>query len=88
MIKAQQASIKAFPDDLPNGGATMKQSARREVYIQGYEQAEKDLALIPEDMGVIFNLVRKLQYKYGDVRGCYDEALKLFNKARNEGTKG
>ena len=54
-------------------------------YIEaGYELAEKDLALTPEDMGVIFNLVRELQYKYNDLSGCYEEALGLFNKARNE----
>lgn len=50
--------------------------------MEGYEQAERDCALIPEDMGVIYNLVSELQYKYTDIRGCYEEALELFNKAR------
>lgn len=48
-----------------------------------YEQAERDLALVPEDMGVIFNLVRELQAKYTDIRGCYEESLKMFNDAKN-----
>lgn len=55
----------------------------RMYFAMGYDQAEKDLALIPEDMSVIFNLVRDLQGKYSDTRGCYEEALDLFNKARN-----
>ena len=41
-------------------------------------------ALIPEDMGVIFNLVRGLQSKYDDVSVCYEEALRLFMAAKNE----
>ena len=54
------------------------------AYRAGYEQAEKDLALIPEDIGVIFNLVLQCQTKYSATTGCYEEVLELFNKARNE----
>ena len=52
-------------------------------YTAGYEQAEKDLALIPEDIGVIFNLVLQYQHKYSATIGCYEEVLRLFNEGRN-----
>lgn len=80
MTKAEEALKKAYPGD----AYYYVGSIGRRLFKEGYEHAEKDLALTPEDMGVIFNLVRELQSKYNDVSGCYEEALELFNKARNE----
>jgi len=78
MTKAEEALKKAYPGDAyyyigSTGGRLFK---------EGYEQAEKDCALTPEDIKVIFYLVRRLQYKYSDISGCFEEALELFNKAR------
>ena len=89
MSKAEEAALKAYPFQERSaktqfGTITFDQHAdTRQAFIEGYEQAEKDLALIPEDVGVIFNLVRELQVKYADVRECYEEVLILFNEARN-----
>ena len=71
------------PSDVSDFQAAMNIAVLK-AYVAGYREAEKENALIPEDMGVIFNLVRKLQYKYGgDYQGCLEEALELFNKAKN-----
>ena len=75
--RAEQAALKAYP------GQTKEHSTARFFFADGYEQAEKDLALIPEDIGVIFNLVLQCQTKYSATSGCYQEVLELFNKARN-----
>ena len=84
MSRAEEALNKAYPGD---AYSYIGRTGQR-LYIEGYEQAEKDLALIPEDMGVIFHLVRKLQYKYNDWSGCLEEALRLFNEARNDAKRG
>lgn len=80
MSKAEEALKKAYPGD----AYYYVGSTGRRLFKEGYEQAEKDCALIPDDMGVIYNLVRRLQSKYGDNHeGCFEEALELFNKSRN-----
>lgn len=48
------------------------------------EESEKDLALTTDDIGTIFDLVRKLQVKYTATVGCYEEVLQEFNKLKNE----
>ena len=78
MSKAEEALKKAYPGD---AYFYIGRTGQR-LFKEGYEQAEKDLALTPEDIGVIFNLVRNLQVKYTDYHGCFAEALKMFNDAR------
>lgn len=80
MTKAEEALNKAYPGD----AYYYIGSTGRRLFKEGYEQAEKDNALTPEDIKVIFYLVRKLQYKYSDISGCFEEALELFNKARRK----
>ena len=75
MSKAEEAAVRLFPHPM--------YAWKRMLFIQGYEQAEKDCALIPEDMGVIFSLVRRCQSRFGSGDAAYEEALRLFNKARN-----
>ena len=87
MSKAEKYAVKYVrenhsPSDVSDFQAAMNIAVMK-AYVAGYREAEKDCALIPEDMGVIFNLVRELQAKYTDVRGCYEEALKMFNDAKN-----
>ena len=85
MSKAEERAMAAYPEV---DGYAANYKSEREAFLHGYKQAEKDLALIPEDMGVIFHLVRKLQYKYNDWNGCLEEALRLFNEARNDAKRG
>ena len=60
-------------------GSDIEQAA-----MDGYEQAEKDLALTKDDVWCIFNLVRELQTKYPATEGCLQEVADIFNKQRNE----
>lgn len=55
----------------------------RDYFIEGYEQAEKDLALTAEDVQAIFNKVRDLQFQYCATEGCYQEVADWFNEQRN-----
>ena len=53
---------------------------RRETFQEGYSQAEKDLALTPEDVVVITTL-----YDCGKTRGwTIEEVLKRFNEQRKK----
>lgn len=49
-------------------------------YNNGYEQAEKDLALIPYDIGIIFKLVLQERVKYADQSQCYKDVLQRFKE--------
>lgn len=53
-------------------------------YKEGYEQAEKDLALTKDDVWCIFNLVRKLQTKYPATEGCLQEVADIFNEQKKK----
>ena len=61
-------------------------SSESEDFIRGYRKAEKELKLMPEDIGVIYNLVHQLQhkYEYEYTNDLYAEVLERFNEARNE----
>ena len=87
--RAEEAALKAYPYKreilfLDGFQEFDRNSVPRTIFQEGYEQAEKDCALIPEDIKVIFYLVRRLQYKYSDISGCFEEALELFNEARRK----
>ena len=79
MDKASKVAVEKYPHGTFDGEIG---DSLRAACAVGYMQAEKDLALIPEDMGVIFNLVRDLQSKYSATEGCYAEALRMFNEQR------
>lgn len=53
-------------------------------YQEGYEQAEKDLALTKDDVWRIFNLVRELQTKYPATEGCLQEVADIINEQRKK----
>lgn len=82
-MKADEKALSEFPYS-DNLETEQERRKARVFYAMGYYQAEKDFALIPEDMGVIFNLVRKCQSRFGSGDAAYEEALRLFNKARNK----
>ena len=95
MTKAEEAALKAYPTNwaralLPNGSTIdfdANETTRyvfKRGYRQGYEQAKKDFALTPEDIGLIFNKVRELQIKYNSTEGCYQEVADWFNGLKDE----
>lgn len=87
--RAEEAALKAYPETLGiqgNGNAFA-----RHYYVDGYEQAEKDLALTWEDMAKIITIY-EAGIDNGDYRR-YNEAewmkeysqdiLRRFNEIRN-----
>ena len=60
----------------------------RAIFQQGYEQAEKDLALTWEDVNLIDSILIDMQdegvERYGGLRQYYEEALKRFNEQRKK----
>lgn len=89
--RAEAAALKAYPNDGRKvfhssfGTFDIDHNAPyRKGYAQGYEQAEKDLALTKEDVRTIFNLVRELQVKYSSTEGCLQEVADIFNEQRKK----
>ena len=88
--RAEQAALKAYPEDWEAGyfddpdEVTDDNEEAREYFQQGYEQAEKDLALTKDDVWTIYNLVRELQVKYSATEGCLQEVADIFNEQRKK----
>ena len=82
MTRAQIAAWEAYPDDRFVDAEYSFMC--RGFYQEGYEQAEKDLALTKDDVWRIFNLVRELQTKYPATEGCLQEVADIFNAQHNE----
>lgn len=86
MTRAEQAALKAYPEKLEWDYRDMDYDPNmksRIIFLQGYERAEKDLALTKDDVWCIFNLVRELQTKYPATEGCLQEVADIFNGQRN-----
>ena len=93
MTKAEERAFETYPKYLSDivytgDGKTWEQfdcnATKREGYVKGYEQAEKDLALTPEDVSKIFNKVRELQVKYPATEACFEEVAEWFNNLKEE----
>ena len=69
MSKAEEKSQNRYPT-----------FAEKYAFIDGYEQAEKDLALTIEDIKTIDRLLNK----YVDYSNPYQEVLNQFNKQKGE----
>lgn len=52
MSRAEERALKAYPN-IKIGEQRIDQSSAREVYVEGYKQAEKDLELTLEDISKI-----------------------------------
>ena len=69
MSKAEEKSQNRYPT-----------LAEKYAFIDGYEQAEKDLALTIEDIKRIDRMLNK----YVDYSNPYQEVLNQFNKQKEE----
>ena len=89
MTRAEEAALKAYP--VHDGASEQWKKAHLSSlaeYIQGYEQAEKDLALTWEDVKLIVECYNKavdspstIQWGLGSDIHCED-ALYLYNKKK------
>lgn len=86
MTRAEQAAWKAYPYDGGTKGWICKSS--RPIFIQGYEQAEKDLALTWEDMVTINTLgsevIGEHLFDNWSERQIYEEVLLRFREMKNK----
>ena len=68
--RAKQAALKAYPEkwfrDI-DGDSYDCNRCERCAFQEGYEQAEKDLALIPDDIGLINKLLFDMHFEGFDV---------------------
>lgn len=79
MSKAEERALGAYPD-FDAGSAKVVQCFQRQCYINGYEQAEKDLELTAEDIREIFNKVRAESLKWTATEACFPDVAKWFNE--------
>ena len=95
MSKAEERAFDAYPD-FDAGSAKVVQCFQRQCYINGYEQAEKDLALTWEDIQRIWQIIdianeecdtKKPEWMYGS-KSFFSEVLRRFEEGKkNSKTK-
>lgn len=90
--RAKEAALEARPVQLVRTNFDTHEFDEniqaREVYIQGYERAEKDLALTLEQVVKLDNIIMNMVGEgYNDgykTRPFYEEVLKRFNEQRKK----
>lgn len=90
MSKAEDRALEAFPlkIDGDSRGFYDLNVIKRIVYQQGYEQAEKDVALTWEDINRIEIIIKDVykDYSHGiEVKQFGMEVLNRFNKHKEDG---
>ena len=88
MTKAELAAYKAYPYETGTKGLICKNS--RQIFIRGYEQAEKDLALTWQDIAKIDDMLREVEncIATSDLptmgrEEYYEEVLRRYNELKN-----
>lgn len=84
--RAEEAALKAYPE-LAAEWMKVKtlQPMKRAIYKQGYEQAEKNLALTWEDMKLIDELFTEMAFSEpNDSTEWYQELANRFNEKREK----
>ena len=79
--RAEEVAWKAYPDYPTMDGGYVSQRKQRKLVMEGYEQAEKDLALTWEDIRTIDELLT-LVYDPDNEEGYYTRVLEEFNKVK------
>lgn len=85
MTKAEERALEAYPDYPTMDGGYVNQRKPRKVFIQGYEQAEKDLALTWEDVENIVHIYEIAKDIVGDYdKELYEEVLTRFKQFKED----
>lgn len=89
MSKAEQRALEAYPVQIdPTACDCDINEVSREIYLLGYEQAQKDLSLTWEDIQTIDNIVVDMAHNTDwPLRGqevFYTEVLNRFNKSKEK----
>ena len=89
MSKAKERAWEAYPDYPTMDGGYVTQRKPRKVFIQGYQQAEKDLALTWKDVAHIVILADTIMDDHDEewrklgVEAYYTAVLKAYNDAKH-----
>ena len=89
MSRAEEEALKLYPDKkvvLTRGDTCLSCGrVRREAYINGYQQAEKDLSLTWEDIENVCLIAREVhQFRGFWSESVYQEVLNRFNKQKGK----
>ena len=84
MSNAEEAALKAYPKETRDVSGFVVDIGHpqymRDLYVEGYHQAEKDNELTWEDIKTIDKLLNQCV----DYSNPYQEVLKRFNKERKK----
>jgi len=81
MDRAQERALERCPKS-ENAIEEMRNEIKRAQFVEGYYQAEKDLALTAEDVGVLVNIIQEDYNNGGCVIGMFKRVAKRFNESR------
>ena len=90
MSRAKEKSLEKYPYkegydvELPYPSTYDENKDQREAFIEGYHQAEKDLALTWEDMRDIYDLAYNLRFPHKKQKEFFEEVLKRFKERKGE----
>jgi hypothetical protein len=87
MTKAEERAMEAYPDYRSMDGGYVTQRKKRESFIKGYHQAEKDLGLTVEDVELICEIEFSLCYSENRLptkEAFYQEVLKRFKEKKEK----
>lgn len=94
--RAEEMALRAYPKHSvliqpARRGGYYADGHLRDGFIKGYEQAEKDLALTPEDIKAIVTIADSMlthtawdAIDWPDEQKYYEEVLRRFNEQNNQ----
>lgn len=89
MSKAEERVLEQYPVEMYEGWGWRcvdKNEHKRKYYIEGYHQAEKDLALTWQDVRRVILIYERMatqaEWKYVPIEQFYTEVLKRFLESK------
>lgn len=86
--RAEEAAWQLYPDYPTMDGGYVSQRKQRKLVMQGYEQAEKDLALTWRDIEKIVDIHRDVLFdnakRIMGAKENYEDTLRKFNEWKEE----
>lgn len=87
LVKAAMQGLCSNSAYVSNNDATVDIASyavsQADAILAKYKKGTFGIVLTPDDIGTIFDIVRKNQVKYSATSGCYEEVLEEFNKQKS-----
>lgn len=83
MKRAEEVANELFPRHIDEP-ESFAEAVGRQAVIDGYEQAEKDLALSWEDIKLIVDIAGNIKPCLRDEQTFHEEVLRRFNEAKKQ----